>query len=45
MAIDKTKKFWRGDGAEDIAEYLNLYSDCTIGVIKLTKCGWFCYSG
>lgn len=39
--IDKTKKFWRGFSADDIDEYLRLYSGCDDIDIKPVICHSF----
>lgn len=36
--IDKTKKYWTGDSAEDISEYLRLYSEDNSIDIKPVLC-------
>lgn len=44
--IDKTKKYWTGDGPEDISEYLRLYSgDRRIDIkpVLCRSCGNDCF--
>jgi ribosomal protein S27E len=36
--IDKSKKFWSGDCAEDIIEYLNEYTQNEVKKIVIVKC-------
>jgi len=38
MAIDKSKRYWRGSSAEDIIEYLDEYSENEIDKIVIVKC-------
>ena len=44
--IDKTKKYWTGDSAEDISEYLRLYSennDIDVKSVLCRSCGSNCF--
>ncbi|MCL1926797.1 MAG: hypothetical protein FWF95_06660 [Syntrophorhabdaceae bacterium] len=38
MAIDKSKKYWRGDSADDVVEYLDEYSENEITKVVVVKC-------
>ena len=38
MTIDKGRKRWRGDSAEDVIEYLDVYSENEINKIVVVKC-------
>jgi len=38
MAIDKSKKYWRGDAAEDVVEFLDEYSENEVSKVVIIKC-------
>jgi len=38
MAIDKSKKYWHGDNAKDVVDYLDIYSENEIDKTVIVKC-------